>query len=232
MESPEDPGVFVVYGRNVNAYREMRKFLSTVGAREWTFEDASDAQANSFVTEIVLHCIERASAVIVLFTADELAALYKAERLAGRNSETVDEFRWQPRPNVIFEAGVAFGKKRKETIIVAVGRDVSGFSDIAGVHLVRLTNRQGKQSLRRRLAGIIKGMPEQLRDDWEDPVFSGDFDACTIKRWPIYDELQDLEGTLRGRSVARKDKKKGRKQSKVSYTLFEIICEVLSEGLA
>jgi hypothetical protein len=45
----------------------------------------------------------------------------------------------QPRPNVIFEAGLALGRHPEKTLLVQVGT-VRGFSDIAGKHLVRLTN--------------------------------------------------------------------------------------------
>jgi hypothetical protein len=223
-------GVFVVYGRNTRAYREMRKFLQAIGAKEWTFEEASHVAANPFVTNIVVNAIADATAVIVLFTPDELATLYATAPHLISNTDVVEDFRWQPRPNVIFEAGIAFGSRRDRTVIVTVGKDVAGFSDIAGVHVVRLSNRQGKASLRERLLKILGNLPQDLCNDWQDPDISGDFDSCAPRRWRLYDELQELEMALRARSVVAKVKK-GKKKWE-AFSLFEVLSEVLKTSAA
>ncbi len=62
------------------------------------------------------------------------------ESLLGKGEKrTEGKLQGQPRPNVIFEAGLALGRHPDKTLLVQIG-SVRGFSDIAGKHLVRLTN--------------------------------------------------------------------------------------------
>jgi hypothetical protein len=49
------------------------------------------------------------------------------------------------RPNVLFEAGLALGLHREKTILVEIGR-VRGLSDLAGKHMLRLTNDQATRN--------------------------------------------------------------------------------------
>src|SRR5687768_17005904 len=101
------PRVFVVYGRNLRAYRELSKFLQFIGVDEISFEEVANREASPFVTKVVLSGIEAADAIVVLFTPDELSILYESSPEAGNDRLVSREYRWQARPNVIFEAGVA-----------------------------------------------------------------------------------------------------------------------------
>jgi predicted nucleotide-binding protein len=53
----------------------------------------------------------------------------------------------QARPNVLFEAGLAFGRNPDSTVLVRIG-DVKEFSDVGGRHVVHLSNStQSRQEL-------------------------------------------------------------------------------------
>ncbi|HVX12221.1 MAG TPA: TIR domain-containing protein [Pirellulales bacterium] len=228
MAKPQQ--VFVIYGRNVAAYGELKKFLATVGAAEITFEDVANLQASPYVTEIVIKGIREAAAVIVLFTPDELAALYQTAAEAGLSSDAVTEARWQPRPNVLFEAGIAFAFKKEKTILVALGGAVAGFSDIGGIHLVRIDSPAGKQALRQRLQVVLKGLPTKLPGDWASARNSGDFARCVPKRWRFYDELSDLESFLAAQTVVQKksdsEKDPGSREYDGTHTVFDVVTTI------
>ncbi|MCE9555710.1 MAG: nucleotide-binding protein [Planctomycetes bacterium] len=228
--------VFVIYGRNVKAYQEVSRYLAAIGVSEITFNEVANLQASPYVTEIVIEGIWRADAVIVLFTPDELAILYQSTKITGGQGHVPTETRWQPRPNVVFEAGIAFALKKDRTILVALGDTVTGFSDIGGIHLVHLDAAAGKDSLRQRLQVVLKTLPAKLPPNWRDASISGNFRRCVPKRWHFYDELAELEAYLRAKPVIQPKitKKSGvRDDQHGAHSLFDIVqLAVRSRGQA
>ena len=90
----------------------------------------------------------RAQAVVVLMTPDDVAYLHPSLTYDG-DPET--ESYMQPRPNVLYEAGMAMGRNPDRTVIVEFGQ-VKVFSDIHGRHGVHLDNTVAKrQDLAERL---------------------------------------------------------------------------------
>jgi predicted nucleotide-binding protein len=90
------------------------------------------------VENIIDTAMSKCQAVVVLFSPDEEAR--PKESLCGRGEkQTEGKLAGQPRPNVLFEAGLALGRHPEKTLLVQVGK-VRGFTDIAGRHLARLTN--------------------------------------------------------------------------------------------
>ena len=153
---PDSRRVFIVHGRNLEASRAMDSFVRALGLEPIDFERdavAGTGSAAPYTGEILQSGLQRAQAVVVLFTPDERVAL--RDELAASPDETATEM--QPRPNVIFEAGMAFISHPKRTILVEVGK-VRGFSDIAGIHTVRLDDSiERRQALvgRLRIAGCL-----------------------------------------------------------------------------
>ena len=82
-------------------------------------------------------------------TPDEVAQLRDG---LGASEDTTDvQPGLQPRPNVLFEAGMALGRDPERTVIVKLGK-VRQFSDIAGRHVVQLRD---DAASRKELAGLL-----------------------------------------------------------------------------
>jgi predicted nucleotide-binding protein len=138
--------VFVVHGRDENLRRSMFDFLHSIGLKplEWEKALLLARGANPHIGEILDAAMGRVQAVVVLFSPDDDAML-NASLHGKKEPATERRLQGQPRPNVLFEAGLAMGRHAEKTLIVQVGT-VRGFSDIAGRHIVRLSNDQGKRN--------------------------------------------------------------------------------------
>ncbi len=137
--------VFVVSGRNKKINDSIFQFLRSVGIEpiEWGMAKSLTGKPLSYIGEIVDAAFKYAKAVIVLLTPDDEVRL-RTELQLHDDPAIEKEFAMQPRPNVIFEAGAALASKREQTIIVECGT-VKEFSDIAGLHLIRLDNSAKKR---------------------------------------------------------------------------------------
>jgi hypothetical protein len=199
--------VFVIYGRDVEAHAELAKFLHALNLEEIVFDEVANTLGPSpFVADIVLRGIKEADAVIALFTPDEQAALY--DPTTGRPLETnAGGSRWQARPNVIFEAGIAYGRGLIEPILVVLGADVSLFSDIGGKHFVNLGRSDGKRNLFNRLNTILGPITPRI-SDWEFSAEAGNFARCERRRWRWFDEVHELERYFDNQRVGRGQKSK------------------------
>jgi len=132
--SPLDPStVFVVHGRNEVARQRLFSFLRSIHLKPHEFQQwiARAKETSPSITQILDQAFAEAQAFVILLTPDEETRL--REELEGGGGSVEH----QARPNVLFEAGMAWGKHPNRTIFVEVGR-VRPFSDIAGVHTVRL----------------------------------------------------------------------------------------------
>jgi predicted nucleotide-binding protein len=152
-------------------------FLRAIGLKptEWSEWVHSTGQGSPYVGEVLRIGFQEAQAFVVLMTPDDEARL--REPLRGQLEETYEqELTPQPRPNVIFEAGMAMGIAPKRTIIVQLGK-LRPMSDILGRHLVNLDNSTEKRKdFAQRLESV--GCPVNWKgDDW---LNDGDFDAALV----------------------------------------------------
>jgi predicted nucleotide-binding protein len=132
--------VFVVHGRNKTARKSLFDFLRAVGLNplEWSQAVRLTGDATPYVGEILDAAFAEAQAVVVLMTPDDEAALREPYR--GQDEPPYEmQLTPQARPNVLFEAGMAMGRKPKRTVLVEVGR-LRPFSDVGGRLVVRLDN--------------------------------------------------------------------------------------------
>lgn len=132
--------VFVVHGRNTAARDEVFAFLRAVGLRplEWSQAIRLVRKGSPYVGEILEAAFREAAAIVVLLTPDDEARLRPIFANA-RDPEFERKLTGQARPNVLFEAGMAFGKDPNSTVLVQIG-EVRPFSDLGGRHVVHLSN--------------------------------------------------------------------------------------------
>lgn len=165
--------IFVIHGRNVAITESMNSFLRAVNLKPIEFSSAVHKTieeekhgGNPTIGRILDRVFEKAEVLLVLLTPDDQVTL-RSELWGKREKITERKPSYQPRPNVLFEAGLAIGRHPDKTILVTVG-DVKPFSDIAGIHMVHLDN---SSKMRRHLAIRLQKMGcavELDGDDWEN----------------------------------------------------------------
>lgn len=169
--------VFVVHGRDEPLRKSIFDFLRSLGLNpmEWSTAVAQAKGGNPYIGDILDAAMAKVQAVIVLFSPDELAQL-KEQFWASGDKYGEGKIAGQARPNVLFEAGLALGAHPEKTVIVQVGQ-VRPFSDIAGKHVVRLSEERGRNDLANRLKRL--GCPvEMTGDDW---IRAGFFEPTELK---------------------------------------------------
>src|SRR6185436_11970398 len=127
---------FIIHGRQQDAVRALSHFLTALGLHASTFDRVrSNMGGTPTLLDVVQQGVRDAQAVLVLLTPDEASWLEPNLKRDGDKHE--DASRWQPRPNVLFEAGLAIGLKPNETILVTIGS--AGLpSDLSGLHVLSL----------------------------------------------------------------------------------------------
>lgn len=177
---PDTPGrkrrgkkVFVVHGRDEILRKSLFGFLRSVGLQpiEWNKAMKATGSASPYIGQILDAAFRDAVAVIVLLTGDDEARL--RESLRKRTDPPYEgELTPQARPNVLFEAGMAFGHRPEATVLVQVG-PVRPFSDVGGRHVVHLDNTPEKRTelvTKLRTAGCTVDL------DGSDWLSEGDFE--------------------------------------------------------
>jgi len=183
-EMSSDPKkVFVVHGRNDKARKAMFSFLRSMGLHPIEWLEAISYTGNSapYIGEILDHAFKVAQAVVVLVTGDDFAMINP--ELAHKNDPDYETKPTpQARPNVLFEAGLALGRHPKRTVIVELGQN-RPFSDIAGLHIVRLTdNVKTRQELAIKLKNAGCQVDIENKNDW---MHEGEFEkALLLNKWP------------------------------------------------
>jgi predicted nucleotide-binding protein len=169
---PKDNSVFVVHGRNDQLRRSLFDFLRALGLKplEWEKVVLMTKKTNPYIGDILDNTMAKVQAVVVLFSPDDEAKL-RAEFITRSDGPSERKLRGQPRPNVLFEAGLALGRHPDKTILVEVGK-LRKFSDIAGRHVVRLSNEYSK---RNDLANRLEGLGCKVDKQGTDWTKAGDF---------------------------------------------------------
>jgi predicted nucleotide-binding protein len=173
---PDPRKVFVVYGRNEEARKAMFDFLRSIdlAPMEWSEAVKLTGEGSPYNGQIVEGALSIAQAIVVLITGDDLARIGTRFIPTGKPAE---ELKAQARPNVLFEAGMAFGVNSTRTILVELGA-TREISDLAGRNTIRIDNTPKKRqelAMRLKTAGCAAHFDD--RTDWHD---SGDFDKANL----------------------------------------------------
>lgn len=149
----------------------MFAFLHAIGLQpiEWSAALAATETASPYIGQALDAAFEQAAAVIVLMTPDDVVHL--AEEFASGPDDPETAPSRQARPNVLFEAGMAFGRHPKQTVLVEFGA-VRPFSDVAGRHAVRLNE---SAASRNDLANRLKTAGCEVDTSGSDWLTVGDF---------------------------------------------------------
>jgi predicted nucleotide-binding protein len=144
--------VFVVHGRNLKIRTSMFRFLRELGLQPMDWGELVELTGNAAPTiiEILQAGFKTAQAAVVVFTPEDEARLLPPF-VADTDPPYERELTPQPRPNVLFEAGMVMAHFPQRTVIVQLGR-IRPFTDLAGVHFINLNNSiQARGELVRRL---------------------------------------------------------------------------------
>ena len=199
--------VFVVHGRNHAARDALFDFLTAIDLHplEWSEVVQLTGKTMPYIGEILNTAFSNAHAVVVLMTPDDEAKLIDTLQ-SEKDLPFERSLAGQARPNVLFEAGMAMGRHPERTILVELG-DLRPFSDVSGLHVIRLNNSsQRRQELAQRLktAGCLVNL-EGTR--WHT---AGDFEsalAATISDAPETTNLAEQRASTAQESELSEDAK-------------------------
>jgi len=151
----------------------MFAFLRSIGLEpiEWQKGINATKKGSPSIPNILDAMFKEAAAVVVLLTPDDMVRL---KRDFWKDSDPADEQKYvgQARPNVLFEAGMAFGSHPDSVVIAQVGK-VKPFTNVSGLHITHLNN---TPEARQELAGKLKGAGCIVDTDGSDWYSTGHFE--------------------------------------------------------
>lgn len=164
--------VFVVHGRNNRLRNDMFSFLRAIKLEpiEWAEAIKLTGSGSPHIAEILDAAFAEAQAIVVLLTPDDAVRL-KPEFISKDDPPFEKEETGQARPNVLFEAGMAFGRNPHKTILIQVG-SIKPFSDIGGRHIIKLDNSSAQ---RQDVVNRLKNADCDVSNDGTDWQTIGDF---------------------------------------------------------
>jgi predicted nucleotide-binding protein len=172
---PDARNVFVIHGRNVAARDAMFEFLRALGLNpiEWSEAVKMTGKGSPYIGEILDAAFTNAQAIVAVLTGDDLAHL-RPEFHESHDPDHEKTLTPQARPNVLFEAGMAFGRRADRTIMVQIG-SLRPFSDVAGRHTLQYT---GTPANRHELRDRLKTASCAVKEGGTDWLHAGNFDAA------------------------------------------------------
>jgi Predicted nucleotide-binding protein containing TIR-like domain len=179
---PKNRKVFVVHGRNVGARDALFSFLRALKLEpiEWAQAVQPTGKATPTTLESIKAGIGDAHCTVVLLTGDDWAILRPE---FGDNEAPL----YQPRPNVLFEAGWAMAVGGQERTLLVKSGGLREISDISGLNFINIDN----TAIRR------KDLVQRLKDAGCEPDDTGnDFLRKEIADFEAFDHEEDSPDIL------------------------------------
>jgi Predicted nucleotide-binding protein containing TIR-like domain len=191
------PTAFIIHGHDIDARDSLDAFLTALGLTVRPFHSA--ASVSHTVLQTVEAGIRDADVVFVLFTPDEQALYHDPRTGEYRARDDHDELLagWQPRPNVVLEAGIALGVARDKTALLRLGR-LRRISDLDGIRYIDLDD----DTALYQLVAFVRDVVPTFEPASPLPSLDS-VRRHKRRRRPHHDELAELEADLRGLSSGR-----------------------------
>ena len=156
--------VMVVYGRD-KARHDLFNLLRALGLEpiEWAEAIKATGTATPYTGQAVDAAFETAHVAILLLVPEEEVRL--RDDLQNPHDPQDTQIAWQPRPNVLYEGGIAITSHPDRTIILELGRPRPA-TDLAGLNTIRISSDPSwRQELANRLSNA--GCPVNTNGtDW------------------------------------------------------------------
>ena len=186
--------VFVVHGKNSAARAAMFSFLRSIDLHplEWSEAVRSTGKPSPYIGDILDAAFARAHAVVALLTPDDEARLKPQFHTHGDPTHETD-LTGQARQNVLFEVGMAMGRRPDRTVLVELGQ-LRPFSDVAGIHVIRMddsSERRHELAIRLQIAGCpidLSGTDWHKAGDFEDAITSSHQEVSESQRVLMQEE--------------------------------------------
>jgi len=138
--APSPHEVVVVHGRDAARTAFFFKLLQRLNVHAVAFDEliARSGSGSPSIRQLIREAFSQAQAVIILFTGDDVANL-RPDLLGASEGGGERRPTPQPRPHLLFEAGVAVALQPDRTIIVEV-QPLRGLLNLDGVHVVRFSS--------------------------------------------------------------------------------------------
>ena len=169
----------MIAGSNTQALAAMLELLRAMGVKAIGWSDAVEAAKPESTTAAVVDAGTSATdATIVMFTGDDEVRLRREFRHGGASSGDAT-FRVQARPNVLFEAGMAYMKAPHNTLFVVCGQQKI-HDEVAGGNRIDIHD---DPNWRQVLATRLRDSGVNVGDDSKAWRTAGDFSSAI----PVYE---------------------------------------------
>lgn len=167
IQMSDNRKVFIVHGRDLEFKQKIVNFLRALSLQplEWDYIAGETGKATPTTHEIIVKGFEIAQVIIVLLTGDDEGKLKDIFHQDTDNDleKTISS---QPRLNVVYEAGLAFGMNPTRTLVVGKPEKLRKISDVDGFNYILYDGSPEKRNAmvtRLKAAGCLV---ETTSSDW------------------------------------------------------------------